>query len=285
MNCPNCHQVTEAGAAFCGNCGQALQALPVLSPASVPAYAVALPSQHRGETKALLALLFGVIGIVGVLFLALLGLGFGIAGIVMGTMSRSGTKRGLSTAGLVFSSLAIVGSLAAVAYTLKQDPGSQKSQAAAAQGTTPTVTASDLSTPCYSVGFVDTFNVSHSSGSCNMNAYNGTTLDTSTNAYKVYANQTDVINASAFGAIAKQAIEKDVKASLPGFGIDTEQAAVFAGSPAYFVHVSDKAQGVAVVEAAVFHVTASGNNVFVLVHATTGKVADLNTLEAQWQWK
>ncbi len=282
MNCPNCHQSVETGAAYCGNCGQQLQA--ILAAAGIPAYALATPAQHSGEIKALLSVVLGIMSLVSLAFITLLGLAFGIAGIVTGTMSRSGSRRGLGTAGMVISVLAITASVAVWAHTINQ-VAVARSRSVTAQNTTQATAAASLTTPCYSVGFIDTLNISNSSSSCNMSAYSGKTLATSSNAYKIYANKSAVASDSAIGGLAKQALEKDVKTSLPGFAIDTEQAALFAGSQAYFVHVSDKAHGIAVVEAVVYHTTASGNNTFVLVHANVGKTADLNTLEAQWQWK
>jgi len=332
MNCQNCNEVIEAGAAFCGNCGQPFRSATVMPPApppnpaasitnipvavspiaqvwqnqpaiaenpqplngpfaaaaeGVPGYALATPAQHTGEQKALLALLFGVAGIVGALFMAIIGLALGIAGLVMGTMSRSGTKRGLSTAGLFISSLAILASLAVWTYAIKHDPALQQSasQPTSHNVTAPAVSASDLSTPCYSAGFVDKLNVSNSPNSCDMNAFNGSSLDTSTNAYKVYADQSSAANTNNFTSIVKPALEKDVKDSLPGFIVDREQAAQFAGSPAYIINTSDNAQGVALVEAAVLHPIGNGENIFILVHAAAGRTTDLSTLEAQWQWK
>ncbi len=304
MNCSNCHQQLEAEAAFCGNCGQAVPevnapdrpAIDVFSPmavaaespvatAVVPNYALATPAQHEGETKALLSLVFGIIGVMGAAIIPLLGLISGIAGIVMGSMSRSSNKRGMSTAGLIISGLAILAGLASWAHTLASDPALHHKTVRGSSPSSLAVAAADLSTPCYSVGFVDTLNVNHGSGSCDMSAYSGNTLESSTNAYKVYASQSRIADANTFGEIAKRAIDKDIKNSLPGFSVDTEQAALFAGSPAYLAHVSDKAHGVAVVEAAVFHKTASGNDIFILVHANTGKTANLTILETQWQWK
>ncbi|HEY5442056.1 MAG TPA: zinc ribbon domain-containing protein, partial [Candidatus Saccharimonadales bacterium] len=148
MNCSKCHHALDADAAFCGNCGQpvaqaaqpssspieqVIQNQPAAAPpqplnaplaaaAGVPAYAVALPGQHSGDNKAVLALLFGIAGIVGALFIVLLGLVLGLAGLIMGTMSRSSSKRGLSTAGLVVSSVAILGSLGVWAYAVKHYP-------------------------------------------------------------------------------------------------------------------------------------------------------------------
>src|SRR4051812_45424246 len=100
MNCPRCNEPTETGAAYCGNCGQALQTIqsatqtPRASQAAtsaaaptMPNYALSTPAQHVGETKALLSLILGIIGIPasfipGVGFLA------GITGLILGTLSR-----------------------------------------------------------------------------------------------------------------------------------------------------------------------------------------------------
>lgn len=295
MTCSNCKQITDAGAAFCGNCGQSLQGGQGRSLAAagtgrftdnVPGYAFTVTGQRPGEVKALLALLFGTTGLVGSLFMAVVGLILGVSGIVMGTMSRSSTKRGLSTAGLALSSLAIVAGLAAWAYAIKHSPASNRiSSQRSAQSTTPSVLTADLSTPCYSVGFIDKFNVSNNSESCDMQAFNGPEIATSTDAYKVYVNKSTLVDTNAFTGLAKQALDKDIRDSLSGFRIITERTASFAGSPAYMVNAYNKAQGVAVVEAAVLRKAGNTSNVFILVHATNGKAAELNILESGWQWK
>jgi RsiW-degrading membrane proteinase PrsW (M82 family) len=248
---------------------------------SVPSY------WGSGGTKALLALLLGLAGIISALFMTLIGLVLGVAGLVMGTMSRSGAKRGFSTAGLVFSSVAILASLGVWTYAAEHAP--RFSQAASGTPThdiiAPAVAASSLATPCYSAGFVDQLNVNNAAGSCDMSAYNGPTPGDSTNAYKVYADISAVANARNFTSIVKPALEKDVKNNLAGFNIDSEQVAQFAGSPAYIISTSNASQHVAVTEAAVLHKVDTGDNVFILVHAINGSTADLSTLEAQWQWK
>ncbi len=251
--------------------------------------ALTASGQPKDEVKALLALLFGITGIIGALFMALIGLVLGISGMVMGTMSRSSNKRGLSTAGLVLSSVAILAGLATWTHALKQNtslnqisPGTPLHRA---QSTAPSVLTADLSTPCYSVGFIDKLNVSNSSESCDMQAFNGPEIATSTDAYKIYVNKSTIADADAFTGIAKQALDKDVKDSLPNFSITTERVASFAGSPAYMVNVFNKAQGVAVIEAAVLHKEDNASNVFILVHAINSRTADLNILEAGWQWK
>ncbi|MEK7594397.1 MAG: zinc ribbon domain-containing protein [Patescibacteria group bacterium] len=312
MNCQNCHQDIEAGAAFCGNCGQPIQLAAASTKtvaeiaqilrnqsdiehahhgrlaiaghgklmASMPSYAFTKPSQHIGETKALLSLLFGVIAIVAALFIPLVGLGLGGTGIIMGTISHSSHWRKLSTIGLVISILAVLFSIGAWVYNIKHNPKISHE----AVSNSAAVHSANVSTPCYSAGFVDKFNVKNNSGSCDAIAFNGPTMDESTDAYKVYANQAQIMNAKEFMNIAKQALEKDVKDSLPGFTISNQKVTQFAGSPAYYVKAVNKAQGVTVIEEAVFHEVSSGQNIFVLVHAANGS-PDMNTLESQWQWK
>ncbi len=288
MNCPNCSQPVEAGAVYCGNCGQSLQPTqPSPVAVAMPSYAVAAPSRQSGELKALVSLLLGITGIVGGLFMALFGLLLGIAGLVSGTMARSTYKRGLSMAGLIASSLAIVVGLGVWIYAIQHDPrlNPDVTQVSHAPSTMPAVTADGLSTPCYTTGFVNQLNVSNNADSCDMNAYNGETLNTSTNAYKVYADKAQIETANAFLPVARNALEKDVANNLTGFKINSERVATFAGSPAYVVNASDQAHNVTVVEAAVLHKVGNGDNIFILVHATSGSTTDLDVLEAQWQWK
>jgi len=287
MNCQNCHQPLDPGAAYCGNCGQPVTASqpvpsqPLVQMAAAPAYALATPAQHAGETQSLLAIVLGVAGIIGALFMALVGLLLGLVGVVFGTLALNTPRRRLAVIGIVIASLAIIAGLASWAYVVRHDSrlSSHSSQPAT------TNVASELSTPCYSAGFVDRLTISNSSDSCDMSAFNGETLDASTNAYKIYANHSNVTDANSFMSLAKQALEKDVATNLPTFTIDSQRVSRFAGSPAYIVSTSDKAHNFAVTEAVVMRKVRTGDNVFVILHANDGKSADLDILESQWRWK
>jgi len=283
MNCPDCSQPVEASATFCGNCGRQIRETPVAN--KQQNYALANPKRRSGETKAMLAVLFGISGMVGGLFVAIVGLTLGITGLVMGTMSHSSkANRRLSTVGILASSLAVLVGLGVWSYAIKRNMN-QDQQITSAQTAKPTASGAGASTPCYSIGFVDELNISNTQPSCDLNAYNGTSLNNSTNAYKIYANKSQVRTVSAFNTIVSKAIEKDLKTSLPGFTIDSQQAATFAGSPAYIATATNANQTISVVEAAVMHPVSNGENVFILVHATNSPKTDLNVLEAQWQWK
>lgn len=215
--------------------------------------------------------------------MALVGVGFGLAGLVLGTVARGGAKRSWSTAGLILSSLSLLAGMAVWNYAFNHEASVKTAQAAAANG--PTVMANNLSTPCYALGFVDKFNIANTRGSCDMRAFNGQTMATSTDAYKVYASQSSISDPGSFTTAAQTALENDVKSNLPGFSIVSEQLGSFAGSPDYLVTASNKSSGVTVTEAAVLHQTAGGDNIFILVHAGNGASAGLSNLETQWQWK
>jgi hypothetical protein len=283
MECPHCHEPTDPGAAFCGNCGQPLKTAAVLTTAA-PAYAITAPISHKGENKALLSVLFGAAGIIGAVFIVIFGLGLGLAGLVMGTMSRHTPKRLLSTAGLVLSSVSIAAGLGVWAYTVNHTK--HANHIAAATPSPAIVTrASDLSTPCYSAGFAENLQVSRAQNSCNVQVYNGASFAQSSEVYKIYASQSQVKTAAGFDVLAKKALESDVQANLKGFVIESEQAGNFAGSPSYSLVALDRANNVAVIESVVYHQSPTGDNTFILLHGNNGGSADLQILESQWQWK
>ena len=328
MNCQNCHEIIEPGAAFCGNCGYPVQtpaatpapmptnavqpvqvpqttqtaaapavqlppAAPPLAPvavggpvtSAVPSYALAAPSQHIGETPALLAVIFGVIGIAGAGFLIpIIGLVFGIAGLCMGTVSRRKARRKLAIVGLIVATLAIVAGLAALVWNLEHDKNANQNTQTG-QNSTSSKAAAKLATPCYSFNLVDTYNVSNSSGSCDTTVFNGQSFSTSTNVYKIVATKAGTSDPGTFTQVAKQALDADVQDNLPGFAITSQGPSSFAGSLAYTVYASNKSQDTAVVETGVLHQTSSGYNVFDVLHAVNGSSINLQTLEAQWQWK
>ena len=268
---------------------QPVQATPMTvgaaSTTNVPSYALANPGQHAGETKALLSLILGILGIVGVLIMAISGLILGIAGLVLATLSRHSAKRKLSNLGIIFSCLAIVASFAGMALNYsrlsKENAVPKRSGVNSAA-----VLSTNADTPCYSFGLKDKLNITHDqAATCDVEAYDGTSLVASDTFYKVYANKNDTINGTNFGTIAKDALEKDVQTNLPGFSISNQQLTKFSGSPAYVISATDN-KGLNVTEAAVLHKVEAGHNFFVLAYATSnGQPADLKDLEAQWQWK
>lgn len=253
---------------------------------ALPAYAVPVISQQDKELKAAMAIVCGTLGVLTSIFIPLIGLVLAVTGIVLASTARLNRKHTMSLVGLLISILALLVGLGSWAYVIAHDQKLTQNKATAVvpiSATTPSTVSSKVATPCYSINFEEKLNVQNNGGSCNMNAYNGSTLSNSTNAYKVYATAAATITSANFSSIAKSAIEQDIAKSLPSFTITNEVSGEFANSPAYYVTAED-AQGVEVIEAAALHATSPGDNFFVFVHAVTGGVDDLNLLQAGWRW-
>jgi hypothetical protein len=261
---------------------RALPTSPDGAAAGLPSYAVMAP--HLTNTKLILSLVFGIIGIFGAVLIAILGLVFGVAGIFMATTAPHTAYSRLKVTGLVLSSLAIVVGLASMAYTIAHDPKLRSDFTSKSVGASSTG-ESGTNTPCYSFSFISKLNVDNTSVTCSLNAYNASSLATSSEIYKVLSSAAPTITTANFAKISKDAIEQDIRQNLPAFNITSEQSSHFAGSPAYTVNAADTASNVAVQETTVLHATAQGDNLFVLVHAVSGSKTDLGELEANWLWK
>jgi RsiW-degrading membrane proteinase PrsW (M82 family) len=72
-----------------------------------------------GGGKAIFSLVCGVVGLAGGLVLPIVGLVLGGAGIVLGSLTRHSSKRSISTAGLIISSLAFIASIGAWVYYIQ----------------------------------------------------------------------------------------------------------------------------------------------------------------------
>ena len=309
MNCPRCNQPLENGASFCGNCGQALtqigqvmqnqqsanqqaaqpqppmpaNAQPALAAPmgqSVPTYAIGTPAQSKGEMKAVLSVVFGLLGIVGGMVIPLVGFIFCFTGFVLASLAWNTQRRSLSIAGFILSLVALTASVGMTAYIWQQkDNKASMGNSATAKG------SMSVTTPCYSAGFGSQLNVDNNENSCDMAAFNKDTFANSTEGYKVYSQNSQTVNEANVAEIGKTAIEKDMQTNLPGYTVVSSEAVRFAGSPGYAVKAEKASDGISVVEAVVFHETEGDKNLFVIVHADSLAKADLAKLEKGWKWK
>jgi hypothetical protein len=320
MDCPNCGQPVDATAIYCGNCGHPLQqaqtnpVAAVTSPiasvisqtsttsqefeafghlatggaaTAVPSYAIDTTHTHN-HLKVILSMVLGLLGIAGAFFIPLLGIAFGITGIILATTATHASGRWLKICALFASIVALLCGLAVWAYIASNNPRlhpAAAQKAAVANSSANAVTSLNLSTPCYSITFPEQLNVENTGGSCVMDAFNGSSLEASSNVYKVLATTSTTITSVNFSAIAKKALENDVAENLPGFTITSEGGGTFASSQAYFINAADSTSDVAVEEGAVMHSSAAGPELYILVHITFGTSANLSGLENNWQWK
>jgi len=248
----------------------------------LPSYAIGV--SHHSDTKLVLSLVCGIIGIVGAILIAVAGIVLGITGIIMATTAPRSAHTPLKVSGIILSSLAIVAGLAVMATAITNNPKVRNSLSGTSTGTT-NIGVAGTNTPCYSFSFISKLNVENTSTACSLSAYNANSLATSTEIYKVLSSATPTLNKSNFANISKGALEQDVNQSLPGFSVTSEYSSQFAGSPAYTINATNSVTNVAIQETTVLHPTAQGDNLFVLVHATSGSKTDLGELEANWLWK
>ncbi|MCA9327268.1 zinc-ribbon domain-containing protein [Candidatus Saccharibacteria bacterium] len=142
MNCTNCGQPLDNGAAFCGNCGQQV-AQAAVAPAApnpvnqqmpqptapqpgpmpsqpaggLPAYAI--PAQQAQTKKPTLSLVFGILSLV-LSIIPIFGLITATTAIVLSNKAKKlAPGSGLATAGLVLGIIGIVLSLAAWGYNIQ----------------------------------------------------------------------------------------------------------------------------------------------------------------------
>lgn len=276
--CPQCDQPVEAGAAYCGNCGYDLGVSVKKSKAALPSYALPNPAEQVRQFRGLVSVLFGAAGIAGGMLIPIIGIACGIAGLVI--YSSVFQRKAIHRFGLVLSLLSLLSGLGMWAYNV-QHPAKQ----VAAKPPAGLTVANVLSTPCYKLDFVDRLHIAQHTGSCDISAFNGNSLESSTDAYKIFASQAEVPDVDTFVETAKKAIDKDVQQNLKGFTVNQRNLTYFANSPAYVVNLSDKTMGTAVVEAAILRPTTKGDNIFIVMHATNGSSADLQLLESKWQWQ
>jgi uncharacterized Zn finger protein (UPF0148 family) len=248
----------------------------------LPAYAIAYP--HPKQHHAAIALALGIIGIGAGLIVAILGIFLGIAGIILSTTSYKKSSKGLKISSLTVSVLALLVGIGVWVHAVSTDPGDH-SQKVVEAPTANGISVFSVTTPCYSVGFSTELNVNNLKGSCAMNAYNGASVSSSTDIYKVLTNHVSGLNQSNFAALTKKAIESDISKNLPGFNIFSESATQFAGDRAYYVQATDSVQNVAIIEEGILSSSKSSpDNLFVIVHVTEGSSTSLSNLQNTWQW-
>ncbi|MHB1865210.1 MAG: hypothetical protein ACYCPS_03555 [Candidatus Saccharimonadales bacterium] len=281
--CPKCNQTIENGAFFCGNCGfKLVPNLPnqtIASESAIPRYAV--PSTHHKQHWAAMSLAFGILGICGGLLIPILGVVLGLVGLVLITSSFKMTHGWLKLTGSVLPALALLFSIGIWVFVATHNT---KQTINGNYQTANGVSTMSVTTPCYTLSFNTYLNVNNNSGSCALNAYNGPSLASSTDVYRVLASETSTVNLSNFDSLSKQSLLTNVTKNLPGFIVTDEASSIFSGNPAYFVQALNSSSGVAVIEESVFHQNSSKDNFFLIVHALNSKSANLSDVETSWRW-
>jgi hypothetical protein len=317
FQCPNCKEPVEAGARFCGNCGQPIleaesdeqakqigqtlisqvysndpEPLAIVDPVrpltpsgTLPPYAIALPRHHYHWPT--VGIIFGIVGVFSTFVVPVFGVALGLIGLFFATTTPRHIRSRLKIAALIVSSVALLfGTASEIRLIQHNATMSQKAATLNAQpnGSSEVATMS-ISTPCYAMSFSQVLNVQNPSKSCSFEAYNNSSINTSTDVFKIDGGYSQSLNQQTIDTLGKTAIVQDISKNLPQFTINSQLGGYFAGDPAYYVEAIDQSANQSVMEAIVYHPAKNGDNFFVLLHAANSQSVNLAQLDNQWKWK
>jgi len=316
MECPRCAEPVDAAAAYCGNCGIALQQSPLSStlvptpfqpPASVvsipsdvgpahepapPTYAVVRPDRHALETKSMATLIISVLALPASV-LPVAGWILGGVGIVAATILRPRlAHKAIANVAIVFGVLAALLSGGVFAYNVQQynkqqqmeDIQRQTAQAASVADDAIVASSSVVNTPCYSVDVGNLQAAESDSMSCRARAYTGSTLLSASEALTIEAVTQRSLTEASLAATGKEIADNYLSTALSKLEITSQGISKFAGSPAY--HIQGKqGNGADVDMLLVLHESVHGENAFVLTYATSGSDTGLEQIESSWVWR
>jgi len=255
---------------------------------AIPSYATPATSiDHGGEKKAIIGLIFGVVGIPASL-IPILGLAFGITGIVLATIAHKKYKHLMTTLAIIFSSISIVLALGLWVYGIQRTLSAQHNgstpvstlNSSSSSGSSSSGSTSSIDTPCYSTQ-IESGMQSTSPTGCDFSATSSTT------AYVVASTTDNSITASNLQSVGQKSVEQ--AGSADGITVTSGYAGTFAGAPAYIANVtktgsSSNDKGVM---ALVLKQTADGENLFTIGRFTNNSSQDITfgPIESNWTWK
>lgn len=276
--------------------GPGVQSGPFATPAmasagAVPGYAVANPEQHKTETKAMIALILGILSIPGAI-VPLVGLVLATSAFILAAISRPKlVKKRMATLAFVFAGIGLLATAAAFAYnfnTLRNQAAGNNSGETSGIAPADADAASGVSgkvadTACYSVVIPDFPTVDTVADSCSFEAYNKSSMTTSTDGLLVSAISNPEVTEAKLKQVGEQIADEYVASGYQGVKVASQGLGTVLDSPAYIIKANF--DGGKIHMAVVLHPTAHGENVFIMVHATESGEADIAKFTKSWEWR
>ena len=295
MRCSNCNYEIDETEYFCGNCGQQLKPqltnnvtnnqLVSESLASnigstiIPGYA-RLQKIPRISKSSYVCLTAVILGIITTAFVSsIVGLGFGLIALIAATFISRYHHLRQKILGIVMSVGIIVGTIFLFVHYYDQP------QLVSSSGTNSAITfTSMINTNCYSFNLPSGYYLSHLTNNCSIMFYDGTSISTSNNFYKILSLNDVSLNSTNFVAIIKPLISQDVRKNLVNFHIIKERSDTFAGNLAYQVVATNNTNTLSIIEEGVYH-PSTQNNLFDIIYASQNNKINLKVLQTNWLWK
>ena len=290
MYCPNCNSPIDESEFFCGNCGINLKPKPINQKSivingfvekSLPEYARLKKVPRVSISVYISYISFFAGAIIGLFISPLYGMLAGFIGIVSSSFISHKYHIVHKSLGFVLASMLVIFSIATISYNysiLKRNQVSNKISTGAV------LISSTVNTSCFSFKFPIQLYLSANSSGCSLEAYNGSTLASSTVFYKVLSIQNQNINSGNFYNLIEPILLQDVKQNLPGFSIANEKTTTFANDLAFGITANSNTSNNSVIEEGVYHPSSSAD-FFDIIYSNTYPNVDLSNLQKSWTWK
>ncbi len=271
--CPNCNELVEDDAIFCGNCGFKLKdKTPTPVSGRTISYAIRYP--HRREHWPSNSLILGLIAIPASLILPILGLILAILALFMATASNKKSNFKFRLFGSILASIAILIVVGTFIFH-KNSPSSTANSSSVI-----------ISTPCYKIKVSSIFTVENTQNSCNVKFYYGTSISSSSDLYVIRSQIIPNLTIQQFNSKIQSVINNDLNSHIQGFVSINNSTNTFVSSPSYWENGYSSTQNISISERAILRTnTMNKDNYFDIVHSQTGKNLSVDNLAKSWIWE
>lgn len=264
-------------------------------PNGIPGYARANPDEHKAETKAMIALIVGVLSLGG-LFITYIGIVLGvIAAVLAGGARPELRKKTVATLAMVFAVIGFLLGAIGLGYNIyryskdgeastgsKNGNSSQSSlsDTTGNDATTKSTEGKSVDNPCFKATLAGMKTVDAPSSNCGVTAYDTTDELTAKRALIIDGVNNPSVTADKLSTAGKALADEYINKQMT---VVSQKVGTFANSPAYYISLKKDTTTLSV--AIVVHKTTHGENAFILVDTVAGDGADVSQYESSWQWK
>ena len=273
LYCPNCNELVEKDAIFCGNCGVKLKdSIPMFAAnQSIKGYAIRYP--HRREHWPSNSLILGLIAIPASLILPILGLILAILALFMASASNKNSNFKYRLFGSILASIAVLIVVGTFVFHKNTSNSTANSSSVI------------ISTPCYKIKISSIFTVDNIQNSCNVKFYYGASINSASDLYIIRSQIIPNLSIQQFNAKIPGLINNDLNSHIQGFVSINNSTSNFVNSPSFVLNGYSSTQNVSISERAIFHANnMNKDNYFDIVHSQTGKNLSIDNLAKSWVW-
>jgi len=275
--CPNCLYEIDLSENFCGNCGHPLKKNLVM-PQILPEYATIKikPKINKAIYVCIISIFVAIVS--GLILSPIYIILFAFLALVSATFISYQHYPKIKIASLSISGLLIIACIGLIVFETRKTSINQINTSS------PVVRQSSISTSCYSFQFQQIVNFTNPTNTCSIEAYNGSTISTSTKIIKIYAINNQTINSQNFINQASTDLKNNLKKLNLPIKIITFKPTFFSNDLADKVEFSYH-QTLAIMEF-IYH-PSQIDNIFLIFYGQNqlNDNMKISHILKNWQWK